>query len=81
MPCPLYPPLQHPRCTEEGVLKRVETYNSYVEDLVDYYSWGQHINADQDPLTVFECLESALVNPLPNQPPPGVALNDEEINN
>lgn len=43
-------------------------YNGHVEDLVEYYPMGQHVNADQDPLTVFECLESMLVNPLPKQP-------------
>lgn len=61
---------QHPRYTEEKVLSRIQTYNDHVSDLVDYYGWGQHVNADQDPLTVFERLESGLVNPLPKQPPP-----------
>ncbi len=52
------------------MLARIASYNEYVDELVDYYTWGQHINADQDPLTVFECLESGLVNPLPKDPPP-----------
>ncbi len=51
-------------------MTRVEVYNGFVDELVDYYTWGQHVNADQDPLTVFECLESALVNPLPKELPP-----------
>lgn len=64
--------LQHPRFTEEKVVARVEFYNGFVDELVDYYTWGQHINADQDPLTVFECLEHDLVNPLPKEPPPPI---------
>lgn len=60
---------QHPQFTEEKVLARIERYNENIDELVEYYTWGQHINADQDPLTVFECLESALVNPLPKQLP------------
>ncbi len=51
-------------------MSRIAFYNEYIDELVDYYTWGQHINADQDPLTVFECLESGLVNPLPRKPPP-----------
>jgi len=37
-----------------------------------YYDWGQHVNADQDPLTVFEHLESNLIESLPKQPPPSL---------
>ena len=51
-------------------MERLELYNSFVEELVDYYSWAQHVNADQDPLTVSESIESMLVNPLPKPPPP-----------
>lgn len=64
--------MQHPRNTEEAIMERVEVYNSYVEELMEYYSWAHHINADQDPLTVFECVESALVNPLPKPLPPNI---------
>ena len=63
--------MQHPNFTEAKVMARVELYNGFVDELVDYYTWGQHINADQDPLTVFECLESILVNPLPKPVPLG----------
>ena len=53
-------------------MDKVKLYNSSVDELASYYTWGQHINADQDPLTVFECIESALVNPLPKQLPPNM---------
>ena len=45
-------------------------YRETAEDLTDIYDqWGQHVNADQDPLTVSEVIESLLVNPLPIQQP------------
>lgn len=58
---------QHLHDTEEHVTAAFATYQAYVEDLMDYYSWAQHVNADQDPLTVAECIESILVNPIPKQ--------------
>ena len=57
--------LQHPHDTEEQVSQRLETYREFAQELEDVYQWGQHVNADQDPLTVFEVIESCLVNPLP----------------
>ena len=58
--------LQHPDNTEEAVKDRLTLYHSNIDDLMDYYSWGQHINADLDPRTVSEYIETILVNPLPN---------------
>jgi adenylate kinase len=55
----------HPKDNDESVRKRLAQYHAYVEEIVDYYVDGQHINADQDPHTVFECVESMVVNPLP----------------
>ena len=63
----LYGTLQHPRDAEQRVLQRLEVYRGFAEELIDYYEWGQHVNADQDPTTVFEVIESLLVNPLPSQ--------------
>ena len=63
----LYGTLQHPHDTEQHVLQRLEEYQGFAEELMDYYEWGQHMNADQDPTTVFEVIESLLVNPLPSQ--------------
>ena len=45
--------------------QRLETHRQFAQELEDVYQWGQHINADQDALTVFEVIESLLVNPLP----------------
>ena len=56
----------HPRDTVTEVQKRLSTYLMYQQELADYYeSLLQHVNGDQDPHTVFECLESLLVNQLP----------------
>lgn len=57
--------VQSPGDTEEAVQKCLSEYNMYVDDLVDYYDEARHVNADQDPYTVQECVESFIVNPLP----------------
>lgn len=61
--------LQHPNDMEQRVLQRLEVYREFAEELMDCYEWGQHVNADQDPLTVFEVIESLLVNALPIKSP------------
>ena len=60
---------QHPSDTEDAVRERLSQYHTYVEEIADYYTDGQRVNADQDPHTVFECIESMLVNPLPKHFP------------
>ena len=54
-----------PKDTDEAVRKRQSQYQTYIEELQDFYTFGQHINADQDPHTVFESIESMIVNQLP----------------
>jgi adenylate kinase len=57
-----------PGDSEEEVRKRLSNYNAYTEELDDYYGdTAQHVNADQDPHTVFESIESMIVNPIPKQ--------------
>ena len=60
---------QHPSDRDEIVRQKLAQYHAYVEEIADYYTEGQHVNADQDPHTVFECIESMIVNPLPKQFP------------
>jgi adenylate kinase len=60
---------KHPSDTEEEVRKRLSQYHAYVEEIADFYTDAQHVNADQDPHTVFECIESMVVNPLPKHFP------------
>ncbi|XP_028407699.1 adenylate kinase 8-like [Dendronephthya gigantea] len=58
----------HPEDQEDRVTERFLTYQEHIEDIADYYERTvQHINADQDPHTVFEYIESMIVNPLPRK--------------
>ena len=51
---------------EENIRNKINHYYTYVNDLADYYETiGIHINADQDPNTVFESIESNIINRLP----------------
>ncbi|XP_067294945.1 adenylate kinase 8 isoform X2 [Pseudorasbora parva] len=54
-----------PRNSEEQLLKRLKEYWSHAVDLQAFYPQAVVINADQDPHTVFESLESRLVSRLP----------------
>ena len=58
---------QNPADSVEVIEKRITEYNMYAEDMADYYPTAQHVNADQDPYTVHECIESVIVNPIPKQ--------------
>lgn len=57
----------NPKDAEAAVDEDVLSYESPLEDLMDYYATSQTVNADQDPHTVFESIESLLVKPLPKQ--------------
>lgn len=59
----------HSKDTEDEVRNRLKNFNAYSEELSDYYEESQHINADQDPHTVFESIESMVVQPLPKRFP------------
>ena len=60
--------LQDPKNSKAEIRERVLTYQDHIEDIADYYQdLGQHVNADQDPHTVFECIESNIVNPIPKK--------------
>ncbi|XP_065916646.1 adenylate kinase 8-like [Dysidea avara] len=61
--------ITHPSNREEAVKERLTQYHANVDDLTNYYTSGQHINADLDPRTVSECIETILVNPLPKPQP------------
>ncbi|XP_077096950.1 adenylate kinase 8 isoform X2 [Siphateles boraxobius] len=50
-----------PRNSEARLLKRLKEYWSHAVDLQAFYPQAVYINADQDPHTVFESLESRLV--------------------
>ncbi|XP_030647836.1 adenylate kinase 8 [Chanos chanos] len=58
-----------PKDSETAVLRRLREYGSRVSGLQAFYPDAVHLNADQDPHTVFEALESRLVGRLPKQLP------------
>lgn len=58
-------PFQHPKDKEEVVEEKLAEYMSFYEELQEYYSTGYHVNAEQDYITVFEEIESFVVNPVP----------------
>lgn len=55
----------NPADAEEAVRKRLAQYSTYAQELADYYPMAQTISSDQDPHTVFETMESMMVNQLP----------------
>lgn len=57
-----------PKDVESAVNSRIAQYQAYIEEIAEYYEESaQHINADQDIHTVFECIESIIVNPIPTK--------------
>ena len=59
---------QSPKDVESAVNSRIAQYQAYIEEIAEYYEESaQHINADQDIHTVFECIESIIVNPIPTK--------------
>ena len=53
--------IQSPKDVESAVNHRMAEYQAYIEEIGEYYEGtGEHINADQDIHTVFECIESII---------------------
>ena len=60
--------IQSSKDEESAVNHRMAEYQAYIEEIGEYYEeTGEHINADQDIHTVFECIESIIVNPIPRK--------------
>ncbi|XP_068105027.1 adenylate kinase 8 [Hyperolius riggenbachi] len=60
---------QNPKDGEEKVQARLDMYHANAEELEEFYQDVIHVNADQDPYTVFEFIESCIVKPLPKSVP------------
>ncbi|KAM9325835.1 adenylate kinase 8 [Gastrophryne carolinensis] len=60
---------QSPQDAEEKVQPRLDMYHANAEELKEFYQDVIRVNADQDPYTVFEFIESFLVTPLPKKFP------------
>ncbi|XP_056397164.1 adenylate kinase 8 [Hyla sarda] len=60
---------QNPTDAEQKVQMRLDMYHVSAEELEEFYQDVIHVNADQDPYTVFEFIESCIVKPLPKRVP------------
>lgn len=59
--------LQNPRDSEEHIRLQTDLFYRNCGDLEQYYEGAITINGDQDPYTVFEYIESGIINPLPKK--------------
>ncbi|XP_072286576.1 adenylate kinase 8 isoform X2 [Pyxicephalus adspersus] len=55
---------RNPKDSEERVQMRLDMYHVNAKELEEFYQDVIHVNADQDPYTIFEFIESCIVNPL-----------------
>ncbi|XP_034520636.1 adenylate kinase 8 isoform X4 [Ailuropoda melanoleuca] len=61
--------LQNPKDTEEQVQVKMDLFYRNCVELEEFYKHAITVNADQDPYTVFEYIESGIINPLPKKVP------------
>uniref|UniRef100_A0A8I3RZA3 Adenylate kinase 8 n=1 Tax=Canis lupus familiaris TaxID=9615 RepID=A0A8I3RZA3_CANLF len=61
--------LQNPKDTEEQIKLKLDLFYRNFLELEEFYRQATTINADQDPYTVFEYIESGIINPLPKKVP------------
>ncbi|XP_017704911.1 PREDICTED: adenylate kinase 8 isoform X2 [Rhinopithecus bieti] len=61
--------LQNPKDAEEQVKLKVDLFYRNSADLEQLYGSAITVNGDQDPYTVFEYIESGIINPLPKKIP------------
>ncbi|XP_037348836.1 adenylate kinase 8 isoform X1 [Talpa occidentalis] len=61
--------LQNPKDSEEQVKLKVDLYYRSSAELERFYGEAITLNGDQDPYTVFEYIESGIINPLPKKVP------------
>ncbi|XP_077140754.1 adenylate kinase 8 isoform X1 [Ranitomeya variabilis] len=60
---------QKPADSEQKVQARLDVYHASAEDLEEFYQDIIHVNADQDPHTVWEFIESCVISPRPQRVP------------
>nr|XP_051691323.1 adenylate kinase 8 isoform X3 [Oryctolagus cuniculus] len=61
--------LQNPRDSEERVKLKMDLFYRNAAELEQFYGQAVTVNGDQDPYTVFEYIESGIINPLPKKVP------------
>ncbi|KAM4876605.1 adenylate kinase 8 isoform 2-T2 [Thomomys bottae] len=59
--------LQSPKDVEEKVKLQMDLFYRSSSELEDFYTKAITLNGDQDPYTVFEYIESGVINPLPEK--------------
>uniref|UniRef100_A0ABK0LNR2 Adenylate kinase 8 n=1 Tax=Rattus norvegicus TaxID=10116 RepID=A0ABK0LNR2_RAT len=59
--------LQNPKDSEEYIKLQTDLFYRNSGDLEQYYDRAIIVNGDQDPYTVFEYIESGIINPLPRK--------------
>ncbi|KAM5299456.1 adenylate kinase 8 isoform 2-T2 [Ctenodactylus gundi] len=61
--------MQKPKDSEEQVRLKMDLYYRNCAELEEFYDQAIAVNGDQDPYTVFEYLDSGIINPLPKKTP------------
>ncbi|KAM9641383.1 adenylate kinase 8 isoform 2-T2 [Trichechus inunguis] len=61
--------LQNPKDAEEQIKLKMDLFYRNSAELEGFYTRAITINGDQDPYTVFEYIESGIINPLPKKVP------------
>ncbi|KAM9206916.1 adenylate kinase 8 isoform 2-T2 [Dugong dugon] len=61
--------LQNPKDAEEQIKLKMDLFYQNSAELEGFYTRAITINGDQDPYTVFEYIESGIINPLPKKVP------------
>ncbi|XP_015745783.1 adenylate kinase 8-like [Python bivittatus] len=56
---------RNPKDAPSQVERKMDICNQQVADLEEHYEGSIFLNADQDPYTIFEYIESCLIKPLP----------------
>ncbi|XP_055988720.1 adenylate kinase 8-like [Sorex fumeus] len=59
--------LQSPQDAEERIKFKLDLYYRNSAELEEFYPGAITLNGDQDPYTVFEYIESGVINPLPKK--------------
>nr|KAF6482993.1 adenylate kinase 8 [Rousettus aegyptiacus] len=59
--------LENPKDTEERVKLKMDLFYRNSAELEAFYKQAITINGDQDPYTVFEYIETGIINPLPQK--------------
>lgn len=60
---------QNPRNSLDAIQEKLDAYHANFQLLEEFYDGVIHINADQDPNTIFEYIESCIIHPLPKAGP------------